>query len=178
MRFPIPVWTPIPMWIPILAWTPILALPLLLTLPAPAWGQVEGVPPGQEEEVLVVLDQRLFETLILDQDPELLLSVSDSSYVEVAPGGVIETREEIIRDLWGFTTVDSITVEPEGFIPQGATAVVLSRLAIHGPVQGPIGEIGPIRVMTVFTRVDGRGWQVVSRAYSTCDPEAVALGLC
>ncbi len=169
---------------------PLMAPALILALAAAACGQAQGdpqtrveaqdqgEPQGQEEEALLALNQRLFETLILEQDPELLRSVSQESYVELAPGGVLETREEIIRDLWAFTTVDSITVEHEGFIPRGATAVALNRLLLHGPVQGPIGQLGPVRVMTVFTREGGGDWQVVSRAYSTCDPEAVALGLC
>jgi hypothetical protein len=150
----------------------LLTLVSLLVLAAPVPGQ------SDPEAALLELNRRLFETKILDRDPALLRSISDDSYVVIAPGGVIETREQVIRDLGAFVTVDSLSIENERALVAGPTAIVLNRLVLHGPVQGPIGEIGPITVMTVFTRGDGTGWRVVSRAYSTCDPEAVARGLC
>jgi hypothetical protein len=52
--------------------------------------------------------------------------------------------------------VDSLSIENERMVESGPTAIVLDRLVLHGRVQGPI----------------------VSRAYSTCQPEAVARGLC
>ena len=42
---------------------------------------------SEDEQALLELNRRLFETQILDQDPALLRSISDDSYVVIAPGG-------------------------------------------------------------------------------------------
>jgi hypothetical protein len=150
----------------------LLTLVPLLLLAAPAPGQ------SDPETTLLELNHRLFVTKILDRDPTFLRSISDDSYVVIAPGGVIESREQVLLGLEAFITVDSLSITNERVTMSGPTAIVLNRLVLHGRVQGPIGEIGPITVMTVFTRGDDAGWRAVSRAYSTCDPEAVARGLC
>jgi hypothetical protein len=150
----------------------LLALVALLVLAAPAPGQ------SDPEATLLELNRRRFETKILDRDPAFLRSISDDTYIVIAPGGVIETREQVIRDLGAFVTVDSLSIESERVVVTGPTAIVLNRLVLHGRVQGPVGELGPITVKTIFARGDGGGWQAVSRAYSTCDAEAVARGLC
>ena len=127
---------------------------------------------------LLEMNRRLFETKILEQDPAFLKSVSDRSYHVIAPGGVVETREQLIADLWAFSTVDSIRVQNELFLDGGRTAVIINRLLIHGPIQGPLGEIGPVTVMTVFGQNDLGDWRVLGRAYSRCDPGALAVELC
>jgi ketosteroid isomerase-like protein len=149
-----------------------LVPPLVLVLAAPVSGQ------SGPEATLLELNRRLFETKVLDRDPAFLRSISDDTYVVIAPGGVVESREQVIRDLGAFVTVDSLSIENERVVVSGPTAVVLNRLVLHGRVQGPLGELGPITVMTVFTRGDDGGWRAVSRAYSTCDAGAVAHGLC
>lgn len=130
------------------------------------------------ESKLLGLNRNLTESMIMKQDGELLMSVSNPGYFEIAPGGVIESREQIISDLWAFSTVDSISIENERFIKLGSTAVVTNRLVIFGPIQGPIGEIGPMTMISTFGK-DGNGdWKIISRAYSICAPEAINLNLC
>ena len=130
------------------------------------------------DAVLLDLNRRLFETQILDQDPAFLRSITDDSYVVVAPGGVIESREQAIRGLRAFETVDSITISNERVVRQGSTAIVLNRLVIHGVIQGPVGQVGPTSAMTVFHRTDDERWVAVSRALTRCDPRAVERGIC
>jgi len=150
---------------------------LLLILPGcDQTGTDDNAPP--DYLALLEINERISTSLMLEQDGSYLLSISDESFFVVAPGGVVETRDQLIEDLWSFSTVEAIEVQNARVIPAGSTAVVLNRLVIHGPIQGPIGEIGPITVMTVFDRSRENRWMVVSRAYSTCDPQAVDFGLC
>lgn len=154
--------------------TLVWALMPLLSAAAPALAQ------SNAETELLELNRQLFETQILEQDPTFLRSVSDESYVVVAPGGVIESRERVIAGLAAFAAVDSISIENERVVRSGATAVVLNRLVIHGPLEGPAGEIdlGPMSVMTVFGRGGDDRWSVVSRALSACHPAALERGIC
>ena len=108
-----------------------LAVGAVLALAAPAGAQAET------ESILLELNRQLTETQILEQDPTFLRSISDESYVVVAPGGVIESREQVIAGLRAFAAVDSISIEKEGVVQSGATAVVLNRLVIHGPLREP-----------------------------------------
>lgn len=130
------------------------------------------------DDTLLELNRGLFETQILDQDPSLLLSLSDESYVVIAPGGVIESRDQVVRGLRAFVAVDSITIENERVVRQGATAIVLNRLVVHGELRGPMGQLGPVSAMTVFHLGEDGEWQVVSRALTRCDPRAVDRGIC
>jgi ketosteroid isomerase-like protein len=131
-----------------------------------------------DDDALLELNRALFETQLLDQDPSLLRSVSDDSYVVIAPGGVVETRDQVIRGLRAFAGVDSITIENERVVRHGATAVVVNRLVIHGALRGPVGQPGPVSAMTVFHRGEDGEWRVVSRALTRCDPRAVDRGIC
>ncbi|MEQ9398460.1 MAG: nuclear transport factor 2 family protein [Longimicrobiales bacterium] len=152
--------------------TVLTGLLLASGLPTPVAGQADADP------VLLDLNRRLFETQILDQDPTFLQSISDDTYVVVAPGGVIESREQAIRGLRAFETVDSITISNERVVRQGSTAIVLNRLVIHGAIQGPVGQVGPTSAMTVFHRTEDGRWVAVSRALTRCDPRAVERGIC
>lgn len=151
----------------------VLAL-LLLALPLAGQGIHEI---AAEDTALAALDRRLFETQIIDQDPELLLSLSGDSYTVIAPGGVIESRERVIAGIRAFATVDSLTIEPVQVVRDGETAVVFSRILIHGALMGPLGRLPKLATMTVYTR-KGTGWVVVSRALTPCDPRAIERGLC
>jgi hypothetical protein len=136
------------------------------------------VSAQSDDDTLLELNRGLFETQILDQDPSLLLSLSDASYVVIAPGGVIESRDQVIRGLRAFAAVDSITIENERVVRHGATAIVLNRLVVHGALRGPVGPMGPVSAMTVFHLGEDGEWRVVSRALTRCDPRAVARGIC
>lgn len=149
----------------------VLALATCLCLAAPVSAQ-------SEEETLLELNRRLFETQMLDQDASFLRSLSDASYVVIAPGGVMESREQVVRGLRAFAAVDSITIGNERVLRRGATAVVLNRIVIHGELRGPMGQLGPVSAMTVFHRGEDGEWLVVSRALSKCDPRAVERGIC
>jgi len=151
-----------------------------LTLAALLGTAVPALAQGTVERELLELNRKLFETQILQQDPGFLLSISNESYVEVAPGGVIESREEVMTGLSAFAAVDSISIQNEEVVRSGATAIVLNRLVIHGPLGGPVSGIdfGPMSVMTVFGQDGDERWSVVSRALSPCHPGPLELGIC
>lgn len=148
----------------------------VLFLALPVAGQTLHEMADEDAE-LVALDRRLFETQILDQDPELLLSRSADSYTVVAPGGVIESRDRVIAGLRAFERVDSLTYEPVQVVRHDETAIVFSRILIHGALMGPLGRLPKLATLTVYTR-NGSGWTVLSRALTPCDPRAVERGLC
>ena len=75
-----------------------------------------------EDQHLLDLNRRLFETQILEQDPALLLFMSSDSYVVIAPGGVVESRDQAMAGLRAFVDVDSLTLENECVIREGETA--------------------------------------------------------
>lgn len=156
----------------------LVAVLTLLLLPHGGHGQAVPAGPGSGDDELVALDRRLFETQILDQDPSLLLSMSGEEYTVVAPGGVIEPRAQVVAGLRAFATVDSISFEPVRVVHQGGTAVVFSRISIHGALAGPIGRLPKLTAMTVYTRAGAAGWTVASRALTPCDPRAEERGLC
>lgn len=149
----------------------------LFLLSLPLAGQTNP-EVADSDTLLVALDRRLFETQIVERDPELLLSISTDDYTVVAPGGVIEPRGRVIAGLRAFATVDSLTVEPVGVVRRGETAVVFSRILIHGELTGPLGQLPKLATMTVYTRTGPGEWTVVSRALTPCDPRAIERGLC
>jgi len=131
-----------------------------------------------DEGVLLELHQRLVRTQMLDRDPTFLLANSVDAYTVVAPGGVVETREQVIAGLTAFTAIDSVTLSRERVVLSGATAVVLSRQVVHGEIRGPAAGFGPVSTITVFTRTDSGRWLAVSRAITPCHPRAIEAGRC
>lgn len=95
----------------------------------------------------------------------------------IAPGGIVENRDQVIRGFQAFTEIGSISITQESVAVSGSTAVVVNRLLVHGNVQIPVAP-GPRRVMTVFARDEAGRWKAVSRSLTPCHPRAVEAGRC
>lgn len=103
------------------------AFMLLLSVAAPTLAQ-EGTEMG-----LLELNRQLFEPQLLEQDPTFLRSISDESYVVVAPDGVIESRAQ----------VKPIPRRPDSVRKPDAPAGVAARSAPPHPESPPTARAAP-----------------------------------
>lgn len=147
-------------------------------LPVVLWMGPVLVSAQDVETELLELHREFVTSQMVEQDPSFLLDHSHPSYRVVAPGGVLEDRDEIIAGLRAFTRIDSVSVSRERVVLVDQVAVVFARLEVHGEIMGPAAGFGPLTTSTVFLRdVDGE-WVVISRSTTPCHPMAVEAGRC
>lgn len=127
---------------------------------------------------LLDLHRRLVHTQMIDRDATFLRAHSLPSYTVVAPGGVIENREQVVAGLRAFTRVDSISMTREQVVFSGDIALVLARLEIHGEIEGPAGSFGPTTTSTTFVRGEDGRWLAAARSLTPCHPRAIQAGRC
>ena len=132
----------------------------------------------QTEEALLRLHRQFVMSQMMDRDPTFLLANSLPSYTVVAPGGVVESREQVIRGFAAFSALDSVTVSREQVILSGEVALVLARQEVHGEIRGPAAGFGPVTTSTVFVRNADGGWSAVSRSVTPCHARAIEAGRC
>lgn len=132
-------------------------------------------PPSTDG--LLALNRQLFETPMLEQSADLLLQNSVAEYVVVGPGGVVESREQVVAGLGAFAALDSISISDEVLRASAGVAVVTNRLRLHGSLNLPVGPLGAMTVASTYVWVDGR-WLAVSRTTTPCNPRAADRGLC
>jgi len=130
------------------------------------------------EDVLRELHEQLVLTQMVDRDPAFLLAHSSEAYTVVAPGGVVENRDQVIAGLGAFAQVDSVSLERVEVRVTGPTAVVFSRQTVHGQIRGPAAGFGPLSTTTAFSRASGGNWIAVSRSLTPCHPRALEMGRC
>jgi hypothetical protein len=145
------------------------ALTLLGLLPSMAW--------GQNTDDLLQLNRRLIETQMLERDPSFLIENSTPEYVVVGPGGVVETRDQVIAGLGAFSRLDSISISREEVRASDGVAIVTNRLELHGELNLPIGPLGSLTASTTFVQIRGR-WMAVARSSTPCALRAAERGLC
>jgi len=126
---------------------------------------------------LLDMNRKLFESAMLDHDPTYLEANTTEDYLVIAPGGVVENREQVVRGMQAFSEVESVSVTDEKVAIHGSTAIVISRLEVKGEVRIPIPP-GPRRVMRVFSLDADGGWKAVSTSITPCHPRAVEAGRC
>ena len=146
---------------------------LVATLAAPT------VLSAQDAEAeLLSLHREFVMSQMMDRDPSFLLANSVESYTVVAPGGVIETRDQVIRGLRAFAQLDSVSLTREHVVINGDIALVLAGQEVHGEVLGPAAGFGRVTTSTVFARGDDGAWLAISRSITPCHPRAVEAGRC
>ena len=151
---------------------PYVFLSLLILAPATA------ASAQDEEEELLALHRQFVVTHMIGRDPAFLLAHSLPSYRVVAPGGVVENRDQIISGFQAFAALDSVTISREEAVISGPVALVLSRQETHGELAGPAAGFGPVTTSTVFLRSDSGGWLAVSSSITPCRPRAIQAGRC
>lgn len=124
---------------------------------------------------LIALERTLLHLAIVEGDPGFFEEVALGQFVGVAPGGVVEGRDEAAHGEGPFDA-RGITVTDERVSFAGRTAVLVGRLEIDGEMS-PVGRPPPLRIMSVYVREAGR-WRLLSRSLTPCFPSAVERGLC
>jgi len=140
-------------------------------------GLLPSLARSQDTDELQQLNRRLIETQMIERDPSFLIANSIPEYVVVGPGGVVESREQVISGLGAFSRLDSISISREAVRESNGVAVVTARLELHGELNLPIGPLGPLTASTTFVQIGGR-WLAVARSSTPCAPGAAERGLC
>lgn len=152
-----------------IGWSLVIGFSMLAPQPEPVQGQTA------EEAELLELNARLFRAQIVERDAELLGQVALPQFRVLAPGGLIENKQQAMDGVSAWD-VASIEMTGEEVIREGPVAVVMGRLDIDGTM-APVGRFGPLKYMGVFVRSEGE-WRFLSRSLTPCLDMLVQLGRC
>ena len=142
-----------------------------------AAGAATSPAAGQDTRSAEVIDlnRRLLHRQIVERDAQLFQTVALDQFLVVAPGGVVENKEQAAAGVRNFDAV-GISVTDERVEFEGNTAVLVGRLEIEGEMR-PVGALPPMKFMSVF--VDGpEGWRLLARALTPCFAMAIERGYC
>ena len=128
-----------------------------------------------ETQAILTLNTTLSQHMIVDRDGTLFEALAVPNFRVLAPGGVVENKEQVLRGLplWD---VKSIEITNEAVAFHGNIAVVTNRLDIDGTMK-PIGRWGPLKSMRTFVK-EGDDWRLVAQSLTPCLPKAVEVGRC
>lgn len=124
---------------------------------------------------LLKINREIVENMILKQDPSTLLQYAHPDFTVVAPGGRVETKEQVVAGVESVVAT-GMRISSEQATVVDDTGIVIGRLDIDGEMQ-PVGKLPPMKFMAVFVRQDGE-WKVLSRALTPCLPVAIQRGVC
>ena len=135
-------------------------------------------PPELTKETLLRLNREIWEPLILKNDPTLFLKHSHEDFLVIAPGGILENREQAAAGARVFSATD-VSISDEQVQIVGTTAVVIGKLEIDGEVLpvGRPGPHGPMKFMAVFARQNSE-WKLLARSLTPCHRMAIENGRC
>lgn len=131
--------------------------------------------PEAARENLLRLNREIWEPLILKNDPTLFLKHSHDDFLVIAPGGILENREQAAAGARSFSAA-GVSISDERVQIVGTTAVVIGRLEIDGEVR-PVGRPGPMKFMAVFVQQDAE-WKLLARSLTPCHRLAIENGRC
>lgn len=131
----------------------LLTLGALLT-PVLAEGQHASLTP--RDSALVVKYHDMLEAKFLRRDAQPFAALTDTAYVVITPGGLLESREAALRGVQNFR-MDSLTLTMPR-VQRGDVVVLTAELWLFGGLEatGPDGTIrranltGPYRVLAIF----------------------------
>lgn len=122
------------------------------------------------------LNREILERIVEDQDPSLLQEVAFDDFLVVAPGGRVETLSQVAAGVESFSSDATAEVSEQQVIWRDRVAVVIGKLVIDGEMQ-PVGELPPLKFMTVFLQEDGQ-WRLMARSLTACFEIAIERGVC
>ncbi len=124
---------------------------------------------------LLRLNDKLAQSQIVDRDPAFFQSVAAEQFRVLAPGGLIENKEQAISGIsaWNATSVKLTNTE---VIFHGPVAVVMGRMDIDGEMK-PVGRWGPLKYMSAWIR-EGNEWKLLTRSLTPCLDKLVEMGRC
>lgn len=130
---------------------------------------------NEDEQILLELDERLARSQIVDRDPSFLADIAVEDLRVLAPGGLIEGKQQVIDGLSGWDAVDVTLSKTEVTFYQNI-AIVSGRMDINGTMH-PVGRWGPLKYMSTWVK-DGGRWRLLSRSLTPCLDKLVEMGRC
>jgi hypothetical protein len=136
-----------------------------------------GDTAGQEldEQALLEHNRAILEALIVGNDGSLLAANALAQFRVIAPGGLVENKEQAIAGAASFDA-SAVTIDREVVVHEGSTAVVIARVVIDG-VMRPVGRLAPLMSMAVFVW-SGDEWRLLSRSLTPCIDRLIEMGRC
>lgn len=147
----------------------------LVILTGCATSQQDASVAYGDEEVLLELNERLARSQIVERDPTFLAEVAVEDLRVLAPGGLIEGKQQVIAGLSGWDAVD-VTLSKTEIVFHHNIAIVSGRMDIDGTMH-PVGRWGPLKYMSTWVKDDGR-WRLLSRSLTPCLDKLVEMGRC
>ena len=128
-----------------------------------------------DRAALLRLNDELVRSQIVDRDSTFLSEVAVNEFRVLAPGGMIENKNQVIAGLsaWDATGVKLTGTE---VVFHGPVALVMGRMDIDG-VMRPVGRWGPLKYMSTWVR-EGDEWRLLSRSLTPCIDRLVEMGRC
>lgn len=128
-----------------------------------------------DRETLLRLNAELAHSQIVDRDPAFISRVALENFRILAPGGLIENKEQVIAGLTGWDARD-VTLSDTEVLFHGDIATVMGRIDSDGTMR-PVGRWGPLKFMSTWVKEDGE-WRLLSRALTPCLDKLIELGRC
>ncbi len=128
-----------------------------------------------DAEIIKRLNHEALWSLLVERDPSILDQLALDQLIVVAPGGVVESKEQAIAGA-GSLDVRSIELSDEQVVFHGDTAVLVGKLEADGTMK-PLGRLPTMKYMAVFVRADGN-WRLLARSLTPCAPLAIEHGVC
>lgn len=130
---------------------------------------------GVDRAELIRLNEELARSQIVARDPTFISEVAAEDFRVLAPGGLIENKEQVIAGLsaWNATSVELTDTQ---VVFHGPVAIVMGRMDIDGEMR-PVGRWGPLKYMSTWLR-EGGEWRLLSRSLTPCIDVLIKMGRC
>ena len=153
----------------------ILPAALLLGCATDASRPSDGSSREADTAELLRLNEQFSHSQIIARNPGFLAETAVDEFRVLAPGGLIENKQQAIAGVagWDATKVELTDTE---VVFHGEVALVMGRMDIDGEMQ-PVGRWGPLKYMSTWVRDDGQ-WRVLSRSLTPCLDMLIKLGRC
>lgn len=132
-------------------------------------------PTVDDRRLLLELNDRLARSQIVDRDSTFLSETALDELRVLAPGGLIEGKQQVIAGLSGWDAVD-VTLSGTEITFFENIAIVTGRMDIDGTMH-PVGRWGPLKYMSTWVKNDGH-WRLLSRSLTPCLEKLIEMGRC
>lgn len=136
---------------------------------------LDSLAHDSTERALLKINREIIESMILRNDPSVLLRHAHDDFLVIAPGGVVENLEKAVAGATSFSATN-VSISDEQVTVVGKTAIVIGRIEADGEMR-PVGQLPPLKFMAVFVQ-QGSEWKLLARSLTPCFPLAIERGLC
>lgn len=135
----------------------------------------DGATRDADRETLLRLNAELVHSQIIDRDPTFISNVALENFRVLAPGGLIENKEQVIAGLPAWDATD-VTLTGTEVLFHGDVAILMGRMDIDGTMR-PVGRWGPLKYMSTWVK-EGGDWRLLSRSLTACIDRLIEAGRC